>query len=370
MQMLDLRAQYVVYQKEIDNAVQRVIESGCFIGGDEIIALEKELANYTQAPFAVGCSSGTDALLLALLAVGVQAGDEIITTAFTFVATAEAPMFLGAKPVFVDIDANTFNIDAQKIEKAITKKTKAIIPVSLFGLPAEMKMINDIAERYGLSVIEDAAQSFGAEYCGKKSTNLSSFACSSFFPAKPLGCYGDGGVVFCREDLAAQKIKMYLNHGSKKRYYHDYVGFNGRLDAIQAAILRVKLRHFDDEVKKRRALAERYREQLKGAEVVFQEIPEHCQSVYAQFCFTVSSKKVREDLTKHYDAQKIPYGIYYPIPLHLQRAFQSLGGREKDLPVTEDVSDRILAVPMHAFLDELQQDQVIKATMDFFSGRI
>ena len=365
MQMLDLKAQYLSYKDEIDAAVKGVIDSTCFIGGEEITSLENELSAYVGVPFSVGCSSGTDALLLALMAGGVSAGDEVITTAFTFIATAEVPKLLGAKPVFVDVDKDTYNIDISKIEQAITSKTKAIVPVSLFGLTAEMDAVNEIAAKHNLVVIEDAAQSFGAEYHKKKSCNLSAFACTSFFPAKPLGCYGDGGAVFCRESTHAKHMKMLLNHGMEKRYHHDIIGFNGRLDAIQAAILRVKLRHFDREVKKRIEIAKHYSENLKSDFIRPQEIPQNCQSVFAQYCYTLPSKEKREGMIEHYKKSDIPCAVYYPIPLHLQKAFQDLNYKKGDLPVTEDLSDRIIAIPLHPFLKEADRDKVISSTLNF-----
>lgn len=366
MQMLDLKAQYLSYKEQIDAAVKSVIDSTCFIGGEEIALLEEELSAYVGSPFSVGCASGTDALLLALMAGGVSAGDEVITTAFTFVATAEVPKLLGAKPVFVDVDPATYNIDVSKIEAAITPKTKAIVPVSLFGLTAEMKAINEIAKKHDLVVVEDAAQSFGAEYHGKKSGDLSPFACTSFFPAKPLGCYGDGGAVFCREAGHAKHMKMLLNHGMEQRYHHDIVGFNGRLDAIQAAILRVKLKHLDREIAKRREVANYYSENLKNDLIRPQEIPQDCQSVFAQYCYTLPSKEKREGMIEHYKKSGIPCAVYYPIPLHLQKAFGDLNYKRGDLPVTEDLSDRIIAIPLHPFLKDEDRNKVVDTTLNFF----
>ena len=265
---IDLKSQYESYKNEINEAVLNVLSSTQFIMGPEVSKLEESLANYTGAKYAYACSSGTDALLLALMAIDIQPDDEIITTPFTFIATAETIALLKAKPVFVDIDETTYNVDPKLIEAKITPKTKAIMPVSLYGQCADMDAINAIAAKHNLIVIEDACQSFGAEYKGKKSCNLSHIGCTSFFPSKPLGCYGDGGAIFCSDDALAAKIKSLLNHGQGKRYEHQYIGINGRLDALQAAILNVKMKHVESEAKKRIEIGTRYSELLKGANVI------------------------------------------------------------------------------------------------------
>ena len=264
---IDLQSQYQSYKEEIDSAIHAVLDSSQYIMGPSIKELESNLANYTGAKHAIACASGTDALLIALLAIGIKPGDEIITTPFTFIASSEVISLLGAIPVFVDIEEDTYNIDASEIEVKITDRTKAIMPVSLYGQTADMDVINDIASRNNLIVIEDAAQSFGASYKGKKSCNLSHFGCTSFFPSKPLGCYGDGGALFTSDDELAAKARLFLSHGSKKRYVHEVIGVNGRMDTIQAAIVNVKLKYFPEEVQKREEIGSRYIDLLKGKQL-------------------------------------------------------------------------------------------------------
>ena len=258
MNFIDLGAQYRAYKDEIDTSIHAVLDTSHYIMGQKLSDFETNLATFSGAKHAIGCSSGTSALILALLALDIKAGDEVITTPFTFIATAEMIAFMGAKPVFVDINERTYNIDASKIEEKITTRTKAIMPVSLFGQCADMDEIAKIASKNGIAVIEDGAQSFGALYKGKRSCNLSVIGCTSFFPAKPLGCYGDGGAVFTSDDELAKKIRILLNHGQTERYIHKYIGFNGRLDAIQAAVLDVKLKYFNAELAKRQIIAKNY----------------------------------------------------------------------------------------------------------------
>lgn len=355
---IDLQAQYQAYKEEIDREVGEVMASAQFIGGPKLQKLEEDLAAYTGAAHAIGCSSGTDALLLALMALDIKAGDEVITTPFTFIATAEVIAFLGAKSVFVDIDEKTYNIDASLIEDAITERTKAIIPVSLYGQCADMDAINAIAAKHGLPVIEDACQSFGAEYKGKKSCNLSTIGCTSFFPSKPLGAYGDGGAIFTGDDALAEKIRMLLNHGQNERYKHKYIGINGRLDAIQAAVLNVKLAHFDGEVEARERIGKAYSDKLAGTNVVTPAVMQDRTSVYAQYSVRV---KNRESVAKALNEKGIPTAVHYPMPLHLQEAFASLGYKRGDFPVSERVSDEIMSLPMSPYLTEEQQDFIVSA---------
>ncbi len=260
---IDLQSQYQSYKQEIDSAIHAVLDTSQYIMGPAVKELELNLAKYTGAKHAVACASGTDALLIALLAIGIKTGDVIIKTPFTFISSSEVISQLGAVPVFVDIEEDTYNINANKIEDKITNRTKAIIPVSLYGQTADMDLINEIANRNNLLVIEDAAQSFGAFYKGNKSCNLSQIGCTSFFPSKPLGCYGDGGALFTSDDEFAEKARIFLAHGSKKRYVHEVIGLNGRIDTIQAAIVGVKLKYFDDEVQKRESIGNRYINLLK-----------------------------------------------------------------------------------------------------------
>ncbi len=362
---IDLKAQYMAYKEEIDKTIGEVMQKAAFIGGEKVTTLEKELANYTGSKFAISCSSGTDALLLALMAIGIKEGDEVITTPFTFIATAEVISFLKAKPVFVDIDEKTYNIDPKKIEEKITSKTKAIIPVSLYGQPADMEEINQIAKNASgkIYVIEDACQSFGAEYKDKKSCNLSDIGCTSFFPSKPLGCYGDGGAVFTNDEEIAKKIFILKNHGQSKRYEHEVIGLNARLDAIQAAVLLVKMKHFDDEVKKRIELGQRYTQHLKDF-VITPFIKEDRTSVYAQYSIRVPDR--RKEIVNKLKTTGVPTAIHYPKPLHLQKAFEYLGYKEGDFPVAEKVSKEILSLPMSPFLSIEDQDYIIKTLSKAF----
>ena len=356
---IDLKTQYETYKEEINKEVLGVMESTQFILGPQVTKLENRLAEFTGAKHAIGCSSGTDALILALLALDVKAGDEIITTPFTFIATAEVIALLGAVPIFVDICDKNYNIDYNLIEEKITPKTKAIMPVALYGQPANMDKINEIAKKHNLPVIEDACQSFGAEFNGKKSCNLSTIGCTSFFPSKPLGCYGDGGAIFCNDDELAKKIRTILNHGQEERYKHKLIGINGRIDAMQAAILNVKLNHFEDEIKARIEIGNRYTKLLKdNDEVKPPFVFEDRTSVYAQYSVLC---KDRDTLSKKLNDAGVPTAVHYPIPLHLQEAFAYLGGKKGDFPVSERVSKGIMSLPMSPFLTKEQQDIVVEA---------
>ncbi len=355
---IDLKSQYEAYKEEINKEVLEVLSSTQFIMGPQVTKLEENLATFTGAKYAYACSSGTDALLLALMAIDIQPDDEIITTPFTFIATAETIALLKAKPVFVDIDEATYNIDPKLIEAKITSKTKAIMPVSLYGQCADMDAINTIAAKHNLIVIEDACQSFGADYKGKKSCNLSHIGCTSFFPSKPLGCYGDGGAIFCSDDALAVKIKSLLNHGQGKRYEHKYIGINGRLDALQAAILNVKMNHFDAEVTKRIEIGERYSSLLKDADVITPKVMEDRNSMYAQYSIRV---KNREAIMQKLNDKGVPTAVHYPIPLHLQEALGYLGYKKGDFPISERVGTEIMSLPMSPFLTAEQQDFVVSA---------
>ncbi|MBL0687133.1 MAG: DegT/DnrJ/EryC1/StrS family aminotransferase [Sulfurospirillum sp.] len=358
MPFVDLKIQYETYKKEIDKEVISVMESTQFIFGPQVVKLENSLAKFINTKHAISCSSGTDALILSLLVLDIKLGDEIITTPFTFIATAEAISFLGATPVFVDICDTDYNINCSKIEEKITSKTKAILPVSLYGQTSNMEKINKIADKYKLFVIEDACQSFGAEFKNKKSCNLSTIGCTSFFPSKPLGCYGDGGALFCHDDTIAKKIRAILNHGQIKRYEHKYIGINGRMDALQAAILNVKLNHFEDEIKKRVKIGVRYSELLKNCEEVkTPSIFKDRTSVYAQYSILC---KNRDALNKKLNSAGVPTAIHYPIPLHLQEAFEYLGYKKGDFPVSERVAKSILSLPMSPFLTQEQQNFIVE----------
>ncbi len=353
---IDLKTQYETYKEEIDKEILSVLSSTQFIMGPQLTKFEESLAKFTGAKYAYACSSGTDALLLALLAIDIQPGDEVITSPFTFIATAETIALLKAKPVFVDIDEATYNIDPKLIEAKITSHTKAIMPVSLYGQCADMDAINAIAKKHNLIVIEDGCQSFGAEYKGKKSCNLSTIGCTSFFPSKPLGCYGDGGAVFCNDEALGEKLKSLLNHGQGKRYEHKYIGINGRLDAIQAAVLNVKMNHFEDEIAKRIEIGSRYNALLSSADVITPKIMDDRTSVFAQYSIRV---KDREAMAKKLNDAGVPTAVHYPIPLHLQEALNYLGYQKGDFPLSEKVGTEIMSLPMSPFLTETQQDFVV-----------
>jgi len=352
--MVDLKKQYARLKKEIDEALGRALEETQFILGPNVEALEREVAAYHGLPYAVGCANGTDALLLALRACGIGAGDEVITTPFTFIATAETIALSGAKPVFADIRPDTFNIDPEKIAPKITPKTKAIIPVHLFGHPADMASILDIAREHHLKVIEDCAQAFGASYQEQRVGTFADAGCFSFFPSKNLGCYGDGGMVITRDEAIASKIKMLRNHGSAVRYYHSEVGYNSRLDEIQAAILRVKLPLIDEFNNARRANASLYGSALAGLDLVPPLERPGCRHVYHQFTLRVQNRqKVADALA---DAG-IASAVYYPVPLHLQEVFLKMYGPQESLDVSEACAREVLSLPMFPELtgEEIQQ---------------
>lgn len=353
---IDLQSQYQAYKGEIDSAIQNVLDTSQYIMGPSVKQFEASLSKYVGAKHAIGCASGTDALLLALMAIGIKPNDEIITTPFTFIASSEVISLLGAIPVFVDIEADTYNIDAELIEAKITSKTKAIMPVSLYGQIADMDKINSIAEKHNLIVIEDAAQSFGATYKGKKSCNLSHFGCTSFFPSKPLGCYGDGGALFTNDDDLAEKARLFLAHGSRRRYDHEVIGINGRLDAIQAAILDVKLKYFEDEVQLRAEKGQYYIDLLKDKGIQLPTIKEERTSVFAQF--TLQSEN-REGLIKKLNDNDVPTAIHYPTPLHLQKCYKSLNYSVGDFPVSEKAANEVFSLPMSPFITKEQQSYIV-----------
>ena len=352
----DLRSQYLAMQDEIHKEINDTLASCQFIGGEKITALEKNLAEFSGAGHAIACSSGTDALLLALMALDVGSGDEVIVTAFSFWATAEVVALLGARPVFVDIKDSDYNINENKIKEKITDKTRAIIAVSLYGQTPDFEKINAIAKAHGIKVIEDAAQSFGARFKGRRSCNLTDLAATSFFPSKPLGCYGDGGAVFTSDETLAKKIRSLLNHGQERRYEHKYVGLNARLDTIQAGILNVKLRYLEEELQKRREIAEIYTQRLKDY-VITPAINADCESVYAQYSIRVPKR--RQDLAQRLKDAGIPTAVHYPGGLYKQAAFDYLGEDPASYPVTEAVSKEILSLPFSAYLSVGDQNKVI-----------
>lgn len=361
--MVDLKLQYTAIEREIKEKLNEVLSSSQFILGPNLNDLEKEIASYHGVAYGVGLASGTDALHLSLRSIGIGPGDEVITTSFTFIATAEAISYTGARPVFIDIDPNTFNIDPSKIEEKITERTKAILPVHLFGQPADMDPIISIAKRYNLKVIEDSAQAFGAEYKRKKVGTFGDTGCFSFFPSKNLGCYGDGGMLITSDKGIAERIKALRNHGSKERYYHSEVGFNSRLDEIQAGVLRIKLKRIDEYNRMRRANARLYKERLKGLPLILPEEATETYHIYNQY--TIRSKK-RDAIRKALEVKSIASMIYYPLPLHLQEVYIPLGYKEGYLTVSEEASREVLSLPIYPELKEEQIEEicdVIKKTI-------
>jgi UDP-2-acetamido-2-deoxy-ribo-hexuluronate aminotransferase len=355
----NLQLQYQQYKNEIDSAVNAVLSKSNYIMGEECNLLESELEAFTKAKHAIVCSSGTDALLLAMMALDIQPGDEIITTPFTFIATAETIALMKATPVFVDIQNDTYNIDPTKIEAAITSKTKAIIPVSLYGQPPDMDEIQAIATKHNLKVIIDGAQSFGATYKGKSDSTLGDISCTSFFPAKPLGCYGDGGAVFTENDVLAEKIRMIRIHGQEKRYYHKYIGIGGRLDTLQAAILLAKMQHYQNEVKMRQDVAAAYSFKLKNEKnVVLPVIKPDRTSVWAQYTVYVESA-FRQSLLDRLHKMDIPTAIHYPKPLHLQECLKFLNYRDGDFPISEKIAQSVFSLPMNAFITDDEINYIV-----------
>jgi len=359
MQFIDLKSRQQLIGDKINTRIQQVMEHGQFILGPEVREVEEKLAQYTGSKHCVTVSSGTDSLLIALMALGVGVGDEVITVPYTWISTAEVISLLGAKPVFVDVRPDTWNMDEAQLESAITDKTKAIMPVSIYGQCPDMDAINTIAKKYNLPVIEDAAQSFGATYKGKKSCNLSTIGSTSFFPSKPLGCYGDGGALFTNNDELAEKFRWIRVHGQVRKHYHPILGLNGRMDTIQAAILLEILETFPDEVQKRENLGQTYSEglvHLDGFETP--RIGEHNTSVYAQY--TILSEH-RAQIQKSLKEKDIPSVSYYSVPLHLQPVFSHLGHQAGNFPVAEQVANQCLSLPMSPYLTQEDQSKVIDA---------
>jgi UDP-2-acetamido-2-deoxy-ribo-hexuluronate aminotransferase len=346
MNFIDLEAQQSRIKSQININIAKVLKHGHYIMGPEVSEIEEKLANYTGAKYCIGVSSGSDALLIAMMALEIGPGDEVITTPFTFIATAEMIKLLGAEPVFVDIDPETYNIDPKKIKLAITDSTKLILPVSLYGQCSDMDAINIIAKQHNIPVLEDAAQSFGATYNEKKSCNLSTIGCTSFFPSKPLGCYGDGGAIFTNDKFLAKKVKEIRLHGQNKRYNHPRLGVNGRLDTIQAAILLAKFEIFPDEVILRGVVGAHYTSRINTmqSKIITPKIQTNCTTVYAQYSIMVHN---REKIIAKLKESKIPTVVHYPVPLHLQPIFYN---KKLSLPISEYVSTKIVSLPMHPYL--------------------
>lgn len=365
IQMVDLQGQYAKIKGEMDSALQEVLSSARFVRGPEVTAFEEELASYTGAAHVVSCASGTDALQLALMALGLQPGDEVITVPFTFVSTVEVIVLLGLKPVFVDVRPDTFCMDVTQVESAITPRTKAIIPVHLFGQCADMEPILDIARRHNLFVVEDACQAIGAQVRfsdGSLHTagTMGHIGCTSFFPSKNLGCYGDGGALFTQDGALAERLRVMANHGMRQRYHYECVGLNSRLDTLQAAVLRVNLRHLDEFTAARQAAAADYTAALADFSAVqTPAIAPHSTHVFHQYTLKLEGV-ARQSLMEHLSAAGIPTAVYYPVPLHLQKAYVSLGYRTGDFPVSETLAQCVLSLPMHTELNREQIQYIVR----------
>jgi len=357
MQFIDLKAQYNLIKENVDKRIQKVLDHQKFIMGPEIQELEETLAEYVGVKHCIGVANGTDALQISMMALGIGPGDEVITTPFSFIATAETIVLLGAKPVFVDIDPKTYNINPVLIEQAITPKTKAIMPVSLYGQCADFDRINQIAAKHNIPVIEDGAQSFGATYKGKKSCSLSTIGCTSFFPSKPLGAYGDAGACFTDNDELAKTIREIRVHGQDRRYHHPRIGVNGRLDTLQAAILLAKFEIFPKEVEARSQIGQKYSELLKNTDVITPYIEPHNTSVYAQYTIQTENRDQLQAKLKEHD---IPTAVHYPIPLNRQPALE----QTTDNPIAESVAKKVVSLPMHPLLSENDLNIIVKAIKD------
>lgn len=356
MQFIDLAAQQARIKDKIDAGIQAVLSHGQYILGPEVSELEEKLAAFTGAKHCITCANGTDALQIAQMAFGIGPGDEVITPGFTYIATAETVALLGAKPVYVDVCPKTYNLDPQLLEAAITPRTKAIIPVSLYGQCADFDAINAIANKYGIPVIEDAAQSFGATYKGKQSCNLSTVSCTSFFPSKPLGCYGDGGAIFTNDDDLAKVLRQIARHGQDRRYHHIRVGVNSRLDTLQAAILLPKLEIFAEEIALRQQVAAKYDQMLNQSGITTTPFIEvHNTSVYAQYTIQVDN---REQVQAKLNQAGIPTAVHYPIPLNKQPA---VADASVQLPIGDAVAEKVMSLPMHPYMTESEQRKVVES---------
>ena len=372
LQMVDLRSQYLSIKDEIDRGIQEVIDSCAFINGPAVQSFQKSLEGYLGVKHVIPCANGTDALQVAMMALNLKPGDEVITTSFTFIATAEVIALLQLTPVLVDVDPGTFNIDPKAIERAITPKTRAIVPVHLFGQTAPMEEIMEIAGKHNLYVIEDNCQAIGSDYfftdgSKKKSGTIGHIGCTSFFPSKNLGCYGDGGAIFTNDDNLAKQMRVVVNHGMTVRYYHDYVGVNSRLDSIQAAILNVKLPLLDEYAARRRAAADFY-------DMAFSNHPKlntpvrYARSSHVFHQYTLVTKNVdRKALIEHLSSKEIPAMIYYPVPLHLQKAYLNPRYKPGDFPVTEHLCETVFSLPMHTELDQEQLTYITQNVLDFLN---
>lgn len=368
--MVDLIGQHAKIQPELDAAMRRVLETGAFVKGPEVMAFADELSKFTGSKHVIPCGNGTDALQIALMALGIGPGDEVITTGFTFISTVEVVALLGATPVLVDVHPDTFTIDPAQVDAAVTSKTKAIVPVHLFGQMADMDALMDISERTGIPIIEDNAQAIGAAWCGNngrhgQSGTMGLIGTTSFFPSKNLGCMGDGGAVVTSDDAVAERCRQIANHGMSKQYHHDVVGINSRLDGLQAAILRVKLQHLPGYLRARQKAAARYDEMLNGLSGVQTPVREQRSShVFHQYTLKVEAAK-RDALRNHLSEAGIPTGVYYPVPGHAQKAFARFNYNHSSFPVSSDLAGRVISLPMHTELDEEQQRFICDSIRNF-----
>jgi len=373
--MVDLKTQYHQLKNEIDTAVLDVFESSAFINGKPVQQFCDALADYLGVKHVIPCANGTDALQIAMMALDLQPGDEVITPSFTYIATTEVVALLRLKPVFVEVDKKTFNIDAEALQKAITPKTKAIVPVHLYGQSCDMEPIMRIANENNLFVIEDNAQSIGGDYYfkdgkSKKTGTIGTVGTTSFYPAKNLGCYGDGGAIFTNDDALANHMKMIANHGQSKRYYHDVVGCNSRLDTVQAAILNIRLKHLDENINGRRKAADHYDKAFAAHAIIKPPYrAANNKHVFHQYTITLDSEKgasLRDELSNYLSEKEIPSMIYYPVPGHRQKMFEAFGGLEYDLPITNWLTERVISLPMHPELDEEQLEFITTTVLEYF----
>ena len=371
IQMVDLKGQYEPLKEQIQKSFNQVLESTAFINGPQVHSFQKELEDYLGVKHVIPCANGTDALQIAMMGLGLKPGDEVITADFTFAATVEVIALLGLVPVLVDVEKDTFNIDIEAIKKAITPKTKAIVPVHLYGRPANMEAILEIAKEHNLFIIEDNAQAIGADYTfknGKKQKlgTIGNVGATSFFPSKNLGCYGDGGAIFTNDDELAHILRGIVNHGMYIRYHHDVVGVNSRLDTLQACVLSAKLPHLDTYNQKRRVAAKKYSEKLQqNPNIIVPEIPEgETSHIFHQYTIRIINGK-RDALAEYLTEKEVPFGIYYPIPLHSQKAYADERYNDKDFPVTNQLVKEVISLPMHTELDDEQIDFITKLIIDF-----
>jgi len=364
---IDLKVQFKQIEHEVVPMITEAMADGAFIGGEQVFSFEEEFAEYCTSKYCVAVNSGTDALRFALIAVGVGPGDEVITVPNTFIATTEAISQVGAKPVFVDVYSHTFNMDVSKLEEKISDNTKVVIPVHLYGRPADMDPIMEIAGKNGIAVIEDSCQAHGAIYKNKRAGSMSSVGCFSFYPGKNLGAFGEGGAIVTQDEAIAQKVRMIRDHGQRKKYFHDLEGYNGRLDAIQAGVLRIKLKRLDDWNKRRRQNAAYYNELLSDVpSITLPNEEEFVESVYHLYVILADD---RDGLQNYLRLKDIATGLHYPLPLHLQKAYTHLGHKEGDFSVTENIADRLLSLPMFPELTREQIEYVVKSIKEYILHR-